>query len=375
MKIVTIIGARPQFIKAAPFSRFLRNNYLSKIEEVLVHTGQHYDTNMSDVFFSELEIPLPKYNLGIGSGEHGYQTGKMLMEIERVLLEEKSDLVIVYGDTNSTIAGSLAASKIHIPVAHIEAGLRSFNMLMPEELNRIVCDHISNFCFCPTETAVENLKKEGIFDGKNLKTSNGKPIVVRNTGDIMFDAILYNKGLSEKKSVILSELDLKPKTYVLATVHRAENTDNVLRMKNIFDGFSKIPIDVILTLHPRTKKYIKEYNISIPHNVKIIDPVGYLDMIALQTNASVIMSDSGGVQKEAFFLRVPCITLRDETEWVETLKDGWNTLAQVDNDDIADIFRNVYGTDFKQRNQGNYFGDGESVSKIVSCIIENERFN
>jgi UDP-N-acetylglucosamine 2-epimerase len=375
MKIVTIIGARPQFIKAAPFSRFLRNNYLSKIEEVLVHTGQHYDTNMSDVFFSELEIPLPKYNLGIGSGEHGYQTGKMLMEIERVLLEEKSDLVIVYGDTNSTIAGSLAASKIHIPVAHIEAGLRSFNMLMPEELNRIVCDHISNFCFCPTETAVENLKKEGIFDGKNLKTSNGKPIVVRNTGDIMFDAILYNKGLSEKKSVILSELDLKPKTYVLATVHRAENTDNVLRMKNIFDGFSKIPIDVILTLHPRTKKYIKEYNISIPHNVKIIDPVGYLDMIALQTNASVIMTDSGGVQKEAFFLRVPCITLRDETEWVETLKDGWNTLAQVDNDDIADIFRNVYGTDFKQRNQGNYFGDGESVSKIVSCIIENERFN
>jgi UDP-GlcNAc3NAcA epimerase len=329
MKILTVVGARPQFIKLAPLSKILREN---GINEIIVHTGQHYDENMNDLFFKELEIPEPDYNLGIGSGNHGEQTGRMLIEIEKIILKENPDLVIVYGDTNSTLAGALAASKLHIKLAHVEAGLRSFNKRMPEEINRVLTDHISDILFCPTQTAVENLKNEGITKGVYL------------VGDVMFDALLHFSKISDIKSNILERLNIKPKEYYLATIHRAENTDNYERLKNILTAFSKMDEIVVFPIHPRTKKMINYYGLDDligKGKIKVIDPVGYLDMLKLEKNAKAILTDSGGVQKEAFWLKVPCITLRDETEWVETVNLGWNRIVGSDVKKILEAVRDL----------------------------------
>ncbi|MCT7974897.1 non-hydrolyzing UDP-N-acetylglucosamine 2-epimerase [Laspinema olomoucense] len=318
MKCITIVGARPQFIKAATISRVLRCT--PAVTEILVHTGQHYDSYMSDVFFEELEIPQPDYHLGIGSGTHGSQTGKMLEAIEAVLIQEQPNLVLVYGDTNSTLAGALAGAKLHIPVAHVEAGLRSFNRKMPEEINRILSDHSSDLLFAPTETSVKNLLHEGIPENK-----------VHLVGDVMYDAALYYENLADTHSQILSKLKLSPKGYILATIHRAENTDDSARLHAIFQGLMQVAqeIAVVLPLHPRTRQALKRENLfsKVSEFLLLIEPVGYLDMVMLEKNARLIATDSGGVQKEAFFYRVPCVTLREETEWVELVEMGWNCLA------------------------------------------------
>ncbi|MFC1828189.1 non-hydrolyzing UDP-N-acetylglucosamine 2-epimerase [Thermodesulfobacteriota bacterium] len=322
MKIVSIVGVRPQFIKAAPVSRaLLKAGHI----EFLLHTGQHYDYGMSEAFFKELEISEPDVNLGVGSGLHGQQTGQMLIRIEEVLLVEKPDWAIVYGDTNSTLAGALAAVKLHIPVAHVEAGLRSFNRKMPEEHNRILTDHCSELLFCPTQTAVENLKQEGITKG------------VHFVGDVMHDALLHNIKLAEKNSNILEKLNLKPKNYALATVHRPENTDNPVKLNSIFNALDKIGQDglpVVMPLHPRTSKNLNDLGVYQLSNLLLIEPASYLDMLILEKQAKVILTDSGGVQKEAYWFRVPCVTLRNETEWVETVKKGWNVLAGTNEDNI-----------------------------------------
>ena len=346
MKIVSIVGARPQFIKAAPLSKEL----LKEFNEILIHTGQHYDHNMSEVFFKELGIPVPDYNLGVGSGSHGEQTGKMLIEIEKVLLKEKPDLVLVYGDTNSTIAGSLAAAKLHIKVGHVEAGLRSFNREMPEELNRVVTDHLSDLLFCPTETAVGNLRKEGITEG------------VFNTGDVMYDAVLAsNKRLTANRKLrVLNGLGVKPKGYLYATVHRPVNTNNADNLKNILRAFAESGETIIFPTHPRTRKAISQAEIKILSNIKMIGPVGYLDNLILQENARKILTDSGGVQKEAYFLKVPCITLRDETEWVETVEDGWNVLVGANKKKILEAISRFE----PKGKQSNYFGEGNAAVRI-----------
>ena len=350
MKILTVIGARPQFIKAAPVSKVLRE----KNDEKIIHTGQHYDENMSKIFFDELEIPRPDYNLNIGSGNHGYQTGMMLMKIEEILLDEKPDAVMVYGDTNSTLAGALSASKLLIPVIHIEAGLRSFNMAMPEEQNRILTDHISKLLFCPTETAVGNLKNEGISKG------------VYDVGDVMLDATMQFKEKASKSSKILEKLGIEGMDYILATIHRAENTNSPTKLKNIIESLGKSGLYIILPLHPRTRKYIKMYGIKIPGNINLIEPVGYLDMIQLEANSQKIVTDSGGVQKEAFFLKKPCITLREETEWVETVENGWNILVGSHEKSIIDALLN-----FKpSKKQMSVFGDG-NASVHISDILSN----
>jgi len=352
MKILTVVGARPQFIKLAPLSKILREN---GVNEIIVHTGQHYDENMNDLFFKELEIPEPDYNLGIGSGNHGEQTGRMLIEIEKIILKEKPDLVIVYGDTNSTLAGALAASKLHIKLAHVEAGLRSFNKRMPEEINRVLTDHVSDILFCPTQTAVENLKNEGITNGVYL------------VGDLMFDALLHFSKISDMKSNILEKLNIKPKEYYLATIHRAENTDNYERLKNILTAFSKLDEIVVFPIHPRTRKMISYYGLDgflENDNVKVIDPVGYLDMLNLEKNAKAILTDSGGVQKEAFWLKVPCITLRDETEWVETVNLGWNRLVGSNVEKILEAVRDLkFGVDVS-------FDNDFSAKKMYEIIIK-----
>lgn len=280
MKIVTIVGARPQFIKCAPLSRVLRQKH----DEILVHTGQHYDYGMSEIFFKELGIPKPDYNLGIGSGTHGHQTGAMLSAIEDVLIKESPDILIVYGDTNSTISGALAASKLHIPIVHVEAGLRSFDRAMPEEINRVLTDHISDLLFCPTDTAVQNLKDEGIVNG------------VYHVGDVMADAVMYNKERAGEVSDIIESLSLSKDKYITATIHRPSNTDSIENMSSIFSAFEKSDKCIVFPIHPRTKKYIKEYKINIPENVMLLDPLGYLDMLRLMGNSEMIVTDSGGVQ-------------------------------------------------------------------------------
>lgn len=348
MKILTVIGARPQFIKAAVVSRKIR----LENEEVIIHTGQHYDENMSKIFFEELNIPFPDYNLNVGSGNHGEQTGKMLIKIEEIILKEKPDCLLVYGDTNSTIAGALAASKLLIPVAHVEAGLRSFNMDMPEEQNRRLTDHISSYLFTPTQTAVNNLKNEGI-------TKN-----VHNVGDVMFDSILHFTDVARSKSKIIEKLHLKEKEYILATIHRAENTNNIHRLTNIVEALSESGEKIVLPLHPRSQKYIKDYGLKFSENVKIVDPVGYLDMIMLEANSKKIVSDSGGVQKEAFFLDIPCITLRDETEWVETVENGWNVIVGADKDKIKKAILEFEPAKTKI----NSFGNGDASEKIVNIL-------
>ena len=351
-KICSIVGARPQFVKACPLSIQLRKSF----REILIHTGQHYDTNMSGIFFNEMQIPKPDYNLNIGSGSHGKQTGAMISEIEEVLLYEKPDFVIVYGDTNSTLAGALAAAKLHIPVAHVEAGLRSFNNKMPEEINRILTDRLSSWLFVPSEKSVENLNNEGIH--KNI-------FVV---GDIMFDAILMFKELASKRKNHTEE-DLTIKKYFLATIHRAENTDNEKNLKEIFDSLSLIDGEIIIPLHPRTNEKIKKYGITPSKNIKVINPVGYLDMIKLMENAKIILTDSGGIQKEAYYLNVPCITLRNETEWVETVQSGWNILTGIDRVKINKAVEKI--NEVKKLNHTSFYGDGRTAEKIAGILMNN----
>ena len=390
MKIATIIGARPQFIKAAAVSRAIaahnrlcgygdavspeigndgRSSSLVKvnkenggsvpdfpIEEVLVQTGQHYDDGMSAVFFRELEIPEPRYNLNIGSGSHGAQTGRMLAAIEEVLVKEEPDWALIYGDTNSTLAGALAAAKLHIPIAHVEAGLRSFNRRMPEEINRVVADQLSTLLFCPSETAARNLAAEGIGknekkwgrgldpispeigivspfsprpDPQNWRRANNRALSLI-IGDVMADALQFAAVKSEAQSGILPRLGLKPQAYLLATVHRAENTDDSARFDSILSAFGALHETVVFPVHPRTRKLLLKIGYAPPSNVMLIDPVGYFDIIALEKSARMLLTDSGGMQKEAYWLKVPCVTLRDETEWVETVEAGWNTLAGAD---------------------------------------------
>lgn len=318
IKVVSVVGARPQFIKAAVLSRALRKEHT----EILVHTGQHYDANMSDVFFDELGISAPEYNLGIGSSSHGAQTGAMLAGIEQVLVSERPDWVLVYGDTNSTLAGALAGSKLHILVAHVEAGLRSFNRRMPEEVNRVLTDHISNALFCPSEEAVKNLTNEGITRGVYI------------VGDVMAEGLAYAVEKARGCSTILARLGLDEKNYLLVTLHRAENTDDPDRMKNILAAFDALEEPLVFPVHPRTQKVLASLGYAPPSHVHLIDPVGYLDMARLEEASRLILTDSGGVQKEAYWLSVPCITLRDETEWVETVQTGWNVLVGADKEKI-----------------------------------------
>lgn len=359
MKILTVVGARPQFVKAAAVSRVLRRSHT----EILVHTGQHYDENMSGVFFEELQIPRPDYNLGVGSGSHGRQTGEMLEKIEELLFKEKPDAVLVYGDTNSTLAGALAASKLHIPVAHVEAGLRSYNREMPEEINRVLTDHVSQSLFCPTQTAVANLEKEGI-------TQN-----VYNVGDVMCDALYFYRTLAAKKyqGSGLGELEYSEERpgeikgeYYLATIHRAENTDGSKSLQNILAAFEKFDAPVVFPVHPRTRpivhSLVQQNNYK---NIHFVAPVGYLHMIHLSSNAKKIVTDSGGLQKEAYLLKVPCVTVREQTEWVETLNGGWNVLAHPDTTDILDKVANIKADETKR---ADYYGDGHAAEKICSYL-------
>jgi UDP-N-acetylglucosamine 2-epimerase len=365
MKIVTIVGARPQFIKAAAVSRAIahHNRHCSNeytIKETMVHTGQHYDENMSEVFFRELHLPKPDYFLEINSLSHGAMAGRMLEKIESVLQKETPDWVMVYGDTNSTLAGALAAVKLHIPVAHVEAGLRSFNRRMPEEINRVLTDHMATLLLCPTDTAVENLKAEGILNG------------VYNTGDVMYDAFLFNRQLSENGSVILSTLDLTSRSYCLATIHRAENTDNPRILAQLFGALQELgtgTCPIVLPIHPRTKKLMescRDINLK-GSDVRIISPVSYLDMISLEINARIILTDSGGMQKEALFAQVPCVTLRNETEWVETVACGWNYLGGTTPDSILNAFQCALAMDVA-RSQPNFYGNGDAGNAILKYI-------
>ncbi len=352
MKIVTIIGARPQFIKAATVSRQVRKQ--TQIREILVHTGQHYDDNMSDIFFEELDIPQPDYHLGIGSSSHGVQTGQMLAAIENVLIKEKADWVLVYGDTNSTLAGALAAVKLHIPVAHVEAGLRSFNRRMPEEINRVLTDHASDFLFAPTETAVKNLAQEGLTK-------------VQQVGDVMYDAALYYAERAQQRSKILENLNLSAKSYLLATIHRAENTDDPKRLRAIFQGLMSIEMPVVLPLHPRTRKCLAENNLltEVEKHLHILLPVGYLDMVMLEKNAKIVVTDSGGVQKEAFFYQVPCVTVREETEWVELVEKGFNQL--IGTESIAFTIHKTLTEKVLNWNCPLY-GDGKAANAVLATL-------
>lgn len=352
-KVATILGARPQFIKAAMVSRALHANGAA---ESLVHTGQHFDANMSDVFFSELGLPRPSHHLGIGGGSHGQNTGRMIEAIERVLVEQRPDWVLVYGDTDSTLAGTLAAVKLHIPVAHVEAGLRSFNRGMPEEINRVLTDHAASLLFAPSETAVRHLGSEGIAGDS-----------VRLVGDVMFDAALFYGAKAESASSILGTLGLRPAAYVLATIHRAENTDDPLRLGCILEGFALFGGDIVLPLHPRTRGRLSALGMAPPGNVRLVDPVGYLDMVMLEKNACLIATDSGGVQKEAFFHRVPCVTLRNETEWTELLEAGWNRLAAPT--DAASVARAMVAAHGSRGEPVTLYGDGKAAEKIARHIL------
>jgi UDP-N-acetylglucosamine 2-epimerase len=358
MKIVTVIGARPQFIKAAPVSKALKE---AGIDEVLVHTGQHYDYGMSQIFFEEMNIPEPNINLGVGSGNHGWQTAQILIGIEKVLMAEKPDYVLVYGDTNSTLAGALAAVKLHIPLAHVEAGLRSFNREMPEEHNRVLTDHCADLLFCPTQTAVDNLAKEGITQGIHL------------VGDTMYDAVLQFGEIARQRSTILQNLDLQPNSYLLATVHRQANTDNPKNLRDILTAFAEIEEPIIFPIHPRTRQRISELDIvsrsSTINNPQFIDPVGYLDMLILEQSARMILTDSGGIQKEAYFFGVPCITLRSETEWGETVENGWNVLTGTDS---VQIINQVHSFAPPLARPALY-GNGQAA-KLITQTLERRSF-
>jgi len=359
VKVLTIVGARPQFIKAAVVSRALRGT--PGISEVLIHTGQHYDDNMSAIFFEELEIPEPDYHLGIGSGSHGVQTGRMLEAVEQVLLQEKPDWVLVYGDTNSTLAGALTAVKLHIPVAHVEAGLRSFNRRMPEEINRVLADHASDLLFAPTLAAVENLRQEGIPEAR-----------IHLVGDVMYDAALFYGAKAEANSHILERLGIKPKEYILATVHRAENTDDPSRLRAIFGGLMQTAEDwpVVLPLHPRTRNALTRKGLlsDVERALCVIPPVGYLDMVLLEKRARLVATDSGGVPKETYFYGVPSVILRKETEWVELVEMGWAVAVDpISAVDIAGALRKHLGA--KGSNQCRPYGNGQAAEKIVTLML------
>ncbi len=378
MKVVTVVGARPQFIKAAAVRRaILRiNRSKRRVQEILVHTGQHYDYMMDKVFFEELKLPKPDYHLGVGSGSHARQTGKMLEGIERVLEKERPDTVIVYGDTNSTLAGALTAAKLKIPVAHVEAGLRSYNPAMPEEINRLLTDHLSTFLFCPTNQAVRNLSKEGIKDGGMRR--------VRNVGDVMYDSILYYSEIADRKSTILEDLNLvlakdshisqsaiRNRNYYLATLHRAENTDDPKRLKSILKALNELGRNTptVLPHHPRTKNMMKVCHLfSEFKNIRFVEPVSYLDLLKLEKNAKAILTDSGGIQKEAYWLKVPCFTLREETEWLETIESGWNVLVGTN---AKGIIRKVSDAEGRRKypKQNRIFGDGKAGQKIVRNLM------
>lgn len=354
MNILTVVGARPQFIKAAPVSKALRE---AGHQEFLVHTGQHYDHAMSQIFFDELGIPQPDVNLGVGSGSHGRQTGEMLMRLEEVIQEQKPDWVLVYGDTNSTLAGALAAVKLHVPVAHVEAGLRSFNREMPEEHNRVLTDHCADLLFCPTQTAVDNLAREGITQGAYL------------VGDTMYDAVLQFGELARQRSRILETLDLAPKHYLLATVHRPYNTDNPKNLRSILSAFVECGETVIFPVHPRTRVRMAEVGAmemlkDVPQ-VRLIEPVGYLDMLMLEQNARLILTDSGGMQKEAYFFAVPCVTLRPETEWVETVEAGWNVVVGADTRQIRAV---LFDASWARGKPSPIFGAGGAAHEIARIL-------
>lgn len=349
MKVVSVVGARPQFIKAAAVSRLLRQNHC----EVLVHTGQHYDDTMSAVFFDELQIPKPNVNLGVGSGTHGAQTASMLVGLEAVLVAERPEWVLVYGDTNSTLAGALAAAKLGIKVAHVEAGLRSFNRVMPEEINRVVTDHLSTLLLCPSQTAVENLAVEGIRHGVSL------------VGDVMADALAFAvEATRDRAAQALARLEVSERGYLLVTVHRAENTDDPNRLGAILAALGALDEAVIFPVHPRTRQAIEALGYAPPPHVRLIEPVGYLDMVVLEQAARLILTDSGGIQKEAYWLGVPCITLRDETEWVETVQAGWNLLAGADTVRIVEAVRSFV----PHTRRHDLYGGGHAVECCVAAL-------
>ena len=348
MKIVSIVGARPQFIKAAVVSRALRETHT----EILIHTGQHYDYEMSQVFFEELGLPLPDVNLGVGSGPHGRQTGQMLAKIEEVLLTEQPDWVLVYGDTNSTLAGSLAAVKLHLKIAHVEAGLRSFNRAMPEEINRVMTDHVSDLLFCPSQTAVDHLATEGIRRGVHL------------VGDVMADVLAFAKSHLSNRAALLEQFGLSQEGYLLATVHRAENTDDPTRINNILAAFNAVDEPLIFLVHPRTRKILTDLGFTPAPHLQLLEPVGYLDMVTLAQSARLILTDSGGLQKEAYWLDRPCLTLRDETEWVETVAAGWNRLVGADKKGIIEAI-----TSFSPpAGKPTLYGDGRAAGRIIQLI-------
>ncbi len=365
MKIIQIVGARPQFIKYFPVHKALLK--YENVRNILIHTGQHYDVNMSDIFFKELGIPEPHYHLGVGSGPQGAQTARMIEKIEEVILKEKPDCIVIYGDTNSTLAGALAASKLHLPVFHIEAGLRSYNKFMPEEINRVLSDHVSTLLFCPTKTAIKNLEKEGfknkLNDGElipipfnqKIVSNISEPLIV-NAGDVMYD-IIKEIGPKAEKSEILERLGLNGKNYATMTLHRAENVDNAERLQKLLNFVNDIDLEkVIFPVHPRTKRLLSQVNFS--EKIKIIDPLGYIDMVKLTKESSLVLTDSGGLQKEAFWLGVPCITLREETEWIETIELGWNILYKN--------FKSI--NDFTKKT-AYPFGDGRAGERIVEVIV------
>ncbi len=350
-KFVTIVGARPQFIKAAP----LRAALATRVRDVLVHTGQHYDASMSDVFFKELALPAPDYHLGIGGGLHGAQTGAMLEAIERVLLAEQPDTVIVYGDTNSTLAGALAAAKLHIPVAHVEAGLRSFNRTMPEEINRIVADHLSSLLFAPSDLSRQQLAREGITRGVHV------------VGDIMYDAVLRNRPRAAAVSRYPDAAGCTPGEFYLCTIHRADNTDRIENLSALMDAINRLDRPIVFPVHPRTRKQLAAFGLTPGPNVRVLDPVGYLDMLQLLAASRGVLTDSGGIQKEAYYLGVPCITLRTETEWLETVTAGWNCLVGTDPEAILSAVRNL---DARRAPPAPVYGSGNTADRIAAILTE-----
>jgi UDP-GlcNAc3NAcA epimerase len=377
-KIITIVGARPQIIKSSAISRAIKNNFSQILEEKIVHTGQHYDENMSEVFFHEMGIPLPDYNLNVGSGSHGAQTARMIEGLEEIFIKEQPTAILVYGDTNSTIAGALAAAKIHIPVLHVEAGLRSFNKAMPEEVNRIACDHMSTLLFTPTTTGFDNLKREG-FNLESTEKATANSPRVYHCGDVMYDNSLYFSSVSDSKSTILKEISLEPNNYILSTIHRDSNTDISANLESIFKALLQIQKDselsIVLPIHPRTRSKMKDQlsaqlfsEVEANQQFKIIDPAGFLDIIALEKNAKMIVTDSGGLQKEAYFFQKPCIILRPQTEWVEIVNNGNAILAEASYDKIMNAF-SVLGTktDFTYP---TLYGDGKAAEFICEKIIE-----
>ncbi len=380
MKIVTIIGARPQIIKAAALSRAIRNNFKKEIKEIIIHTGQHYDENMSQVFFDELGIPEPNYNLNIGSGLHGKQTAGMISGIEEILLKEKPDYIVLYGDTNSTLAGAVAASKIHIPIVHIEAGLRSFNKSMPEEINRIMADHASTLLFSPTKTGLQNLIKEG-FNPDNKAPFTADHPGIFHCGDVMYDNSLYFSEIADNKSTIMEDISLNGNSFFLGTVHRDNNTDKPKRLNALFEAFDEITrsaeIPLVLPLHPRTAKLLQknlrpELYEKINKNslIQLIKPVSFLDMIKLEKNCRMIFTDSGGVQKESYFFKKPAIILRPETEWKEIVQQGCGIIADADKENIINAYT-YFSKESEKLQFPPIFGNGKAAEFILTTMLEN----